>query len=145
MSILKIARSYIVPLFLLAGLLASPLVLAETAVVIHPDNASELSEKDIQRIFLGKQKSFPSGEGAIPVDQNKGSAVRDAFFASVLGKSEQQVKSYWSRLVFTGKGTPPKEVGDSAAVLKLVATNPNTIGYIDAALVDASVKVVHKF
>lgn len=99
----------------------------------------------MSRIFLGKTSDFPSGDQAIPVDQDEGSATRDAFNNSVLGKNSSQLKAYWSRLIFTGKGTPPKEVGDDAAVKSLVAANPNMIGYIDSSAVDDSVKVVHKF
>lgn len=55
------------------------------------------------------------------------------------------MKAYWSKLVFTGKGTPPQEVPGDAEVKALIGSNPSTIGYIDAGSVDASVKVVHKF
>jgi ABC-type phosphate transport system substrate-binding protein len=48
-------------------------------------------------------------------------------------------------LIFTGKGTPPKQSGSDADVKALIAKNPNMIGYIDASAVDGSVKVVHKF
>ncbi|HLO93975.1 MAG TPA: phosphate ABC transporter substrate-binding protein, partial [Burkholderiaceae bacterium] len=64
------------------------------------------------------------------------------FYAQVAGRSEAQIKAYWSRMVFTGKGAPPQEVGDGAAVKKLLANNPNLVGYIDAAQVDGSVKVL---
>lgn len=94
---------------------------------------------------MGKTKSFPDGSQAVPVDQNEGSATRATFNEKVLNKSDSQLKSYWSRLIFTGKGTPPKESGTDAEVKALVANNPNIIGYIDSAAVDASVKVVHKF
>ena len=60
-------------------------------------------------------------------------------------EAPQQLKAYWAKLVFTGQGTPPKEVDNDAAVLKLVAENPNIIGYIDAAAVNSSVRVVGIF
>lgn len=115
------------------------------AVVVHPGNANSMSEDDISRVFLGKKKSFPDGSEAIPVDQADGSANRSAFVSSVLKKNDQQIKAYWAQLLFTGKGTPPKEVGASADVKKLIAQNPSLIGYIDTADVDASVKVVFQF
>lgn len=132
-------------ILLICGSLLSSAAIAETAVVVHPSNNVEISEKEVQRLFLGKLKSFPGGNEAIPVDQDKGAAAREAFFSSVLGKNEQQIKAYWSRLIFTGKGTPPKTVGDSNSVKDIVSKNPNTIGYIDGGLVDDSVKVIHSF
>jgi hypothetical protein len=43
-----------------------------------------------------------------------------------------QAKALWSKLVFTGKATMPKEVGSSAEVKKAVAANPKAMGYIES-------------
>ena len=119
---------------------------AEVAVIVSASNGNgSLDQNTISRVFLGKSKNFPDGSQAVPVDQNAGSASREAFSSTVLGKSASQLKAYWSRLIFTGKGTPPKESGDDAAVKDLVAKNPNLIGYVDSSVVDGSVKVVYKF
>lgn len=126
--------------------MASTLALAETAVIVSISNPnSAMDQTTVSKIFLGKAKSFPDGSQALPVDQDEGSAVRESFNSIVLGKSDSQLKSYWSRLIFTGKGTPPKQSGNDASVKQLVANSPNIIGYIDSSAVDATVKVVHKF
>lgn len=134
-------------LFILsASLLSSATAFAETAVIVSASNANSAIDKaTIAKIFLGKSKSFPDGSAATPIDQNDGSTTKDAFNASILGKSASQLKSYWSRLIFTGKGTPPKQSGDDTAVKALVAGDAKFIGYINATAVDSSVKVVHKF
>lgn len=132
-------------LLAVAAMLMSCAAWSGVAVVVHPGNANTMSEDDISRIFLGKKKAFPDGSDAIPVDQADGSANRSAFVSTVLKKNDQQIKAYWAQLLFTGKGTPPKEVGSSADVKKLIAQNPSLIGYIDTADVDASVKVVFQF
>lgn len=132
---------------LAAGLVLglSSICFAEVAVIVHPSAGFDsLTEDDVSRLFLGKSKSFPSGGQAVPVNQNEGSAARDKFNEAVCKKNASQYKAYWSQLVFTGKGTPPKDAGDDAAVKALVAANPNMIGYVDASAVDASVKVVFK-
>ncbi|NRB37907.1 MAG: phosphate ABC transporter substrate-binding protein [Pseudomonadales bacterium] len=118
-------------------------VQAGVVVVVSNQNATaELDEKQVYNIFMGKAKSFPDGEKALPVDQKKGTENRDAFRETILQKSSSQLNTYWSRLIFTGKGTPPQESGDSADVKSLISDNPNLIGYIDSADVDASVKVL---
>jgi ABC-type phosphate transport system substrate-binding protein len=120
-------------------------VQAEVAVIVHPSaSMSSMSEDDIARLFLGKAKSFPDGSQAVPINQDEGSAIRDKFNEAVCKKNSSQYKAYWSQLVFTGKGTPPKDAGNDAAVKTLIAANPNMIGYVDSAAVDASVKVVFK-
>lgn len=128
------------------SLLIASLAQAEVSVIVSASNGNGSLDQDaIARVFLGKTKNFPDGSQAVPVDQNNGAASREAFNSSVLGKSSSQLKAYWSRLIFTGKGTPPKESGDDAAVKNLVANNPNLIGYVDSSVVDGSVKVVYKF
>ncbi|MEE8614370.1 MAG: phosphate ABC transporter substrate-binding protein, partial [Roseateles sp.] len=93
-------------------------------------------------IFLGTAKSFPNGEKAVPIDQKAGTETYSSFYQRIAGKNDAQMRAYWSRIMFTGKGQPPQEVGDGATVKKLVAANPNMVGYIEAALVDTSVRVI---
>lgn len=123
----------------------SSLCIADVVVIVHPSaGVSALTDDDVSRIFLGKSKSFPSGGQALPMNQNEGSAIRDKFIRIVCKKSPSQYKAYWSQLVFTGKGTLPKDVGGDTAVKALVAANPNMIGYVDSSAVDNTVKVVFK-
>ncbi len=127
----------------LCGVLLSPALLgAETVVIVHPSNAAALSKEDVSRIFLGKMPSFPGGGQAVALNLKEGNPQRQSFEAGYLDKTAAQLKAYWSQMVFTGKGTPPKEVDSEEEMKQLVATNPNLIGYIDASKVDASVKAV---
>lgn len=126
-------------------LVASSIASAELAVIVHPSNGAALDAKEIEKIFLAKAKTFSSGGDAIPVNQAEGKATRNEFDEKVLGKSASQLKAYWSKLVFTGKGSPPQDVADDAAVKTLISTNPNMIGYVDSGSVDGSVKVVATF
>jgi len=69
--------------------------------------------------------------------------VRKQFYSKITDKSASQIKSTWSRLTFSGKGTPPKEVSNSADVKKQVSSNLSDIGYIEKSAVDGSVKVLY--
>jgi ABC-type phosphate transport system substrate-binding protein len=116
---------------------------AQVAVVVNPKSAAaSMTADQVASIFLGKSSTLPSGATAAAADQAEGSAVREQFYAKVAGKQAAQVKAAWSRLVFSGKATPPKELGSSAEVKKFVAANPDAIGYIEKSAVDGSVKVV---
>ena len=115
---------------------------AEVAIIVHPSNAATLSEGDIAKIYLGKSKKFPGGETALALDKPAGEANRVAFIKNVVGKSETQYKSYWSRLIFTGKGVPPKIISSDAEVVNLVSRNPDMIGFVDASSVSDGVKVI---
>jgi len=124
-------------LALSALLLALP-ASAEVVVVVNAKAAeSSLTKDQVSQFFLGKSTAMT------PVDQSENAPVRNEFYKKVTDKDASQVKALWSKLVFTGKATMPKEVGDSAAVKKAVAADPKAIGYIDKSAVDASVKVVY--
>ena len=130
---------------LTSGVIFSAMAAAEVEVIVHPSNAAALDKDSISRIFLGKTRGYPGGGEAIPVSMGKGNASFDEFTQGVLGKSSKQLKAYWAKMVFTGKGTPPKEIGSAAELSGLVANNPNIIGFVPAGSAGAGVKVVGKF
>ncbi|MEC8811121.1 MULTISPECIES: phosphate ABC transporter substrate-binding protein [unclassified Ketobacter] len=132
-------------LILLTTLLNARIALAEVAVIVNPANDSNITSDDISKLYLGKTKKFPNGKNAVALDRKEGSSERIQFLEATTGKDESQMKSYWSRLIFTGKGVPPQVVETDAEVKELVSRNPDIIGYIDAAAVDDSVKVIATF
>jgi ABC-type phosphate transport system substrate-binding protein len=117
-------------------------VLAEVAVVVNKSNTSSFDDNTIKRMFLGKAKTYSNGKSVILVSVGYGDAATDEFNSKVIGKSSSQVKAYWSRILFTGKGTPPQEMSSSAEVISTVANNPDAIGYVDASAVNDTVKVI---
>ena len=56
-----------------------------------------------------------------PVDLPENSPVRAEFYKKVAGKDLSEVKSIWSKLVFTGKAAAPKEYQSAAEVKKAIA------------------------
>ncbi|WP_081367609.1 type 2 periplasmic-binding domain-containing protein [Alteromonas mediterranea] len=115
---------------------------ADVSVIINKNNANQLDKDEISKIFLGKAQTFPDGNTVIPVNLAS-SETRSEFDTTVLGRSSSQINAYWSKAIFTGAGNPPKEVASESELLKLVANNPNVIGYVDSSLVDDSVKVIN--
>lgn len=112
------------------------------AVVSARSPVTMLTRNQVTDIFLGKTNRFPDGSQAVPIDQVEGSAIRDEFYTTVVGKSAAQVKAHWSKIIFTGRGQPPREVENNSEARKLVGSNPAAIGYIDKSVVDSSVKVL---
>jgi len=110
---------------------------AETVVIVSQKNpATRMFSEQASQFFLGKSTLFT------PIDQAEGSPIRADFYRKVADKDAAQVKALWSKLVFTGKGTPPKEYAGNAEVKKAVAADPKAIGYIDKSAVDDTVKVI---
>lgn len=130
---------------LIIAALMSASALADIAVVVHPSNSNVVNPDDLSRLFLGRTSNFADGSKATPLNLAEGQTGRDEFDSKVLNRSAAQLKAYWSKLVFTGKGTPPKELADDAAVKAAVAADSSAIGYISSGNVDDSVKVVATF
>lgn len=116
--------------------------MAEVAVIVNSANADELKKGKVKRIFLKKIKSFANGAEinvfSLPADNT----VTNEFNQKALNKSGSQIRSYWSKLVFTGAATPPTELATAAEVIAAVKADPNAIGFIESSAVTGDVKVI---
>lgn len=114
---------------------------AGIAIIVNPKNTNAIDINDVRKIFLGKTKVFPNGQEATPLDLLDTSAEKEEFSNEVLRKSTASLNSYWSRMLFSSKGKPPRSL-DSDQVKQAVAENKDAIGYINSSDVDSSVKVL---
>lgn len=127
----------------LALTLSSAVVKADVVAVVSAKSpVTTLSMSQVADIFSSKASRFPNGVLAFPIDQAEGSTVRDEFYNKVVGKTAAQIKAYWSKIIFTGRGQPPPSVSNDIEMKKRISDNPAAIGYIDRSLVDDSVRVV---
>jgi ABC-type phosphate transport system substrate-binding protein len=136
----KVVRQGI--LALICGILVNSAAAEVVVVVSAKSRISALHTDQVSNIFLGKALTYPNGDEAVPLDQPEGVAVRQEFYNKVTRKPPALIKAHWAKLLFTGRGQPPKELANGSAVKKAVADNPKSIGYIDKSEVDDSVKVV---
>lgn len=120
----------------LALLGCATLAQAEVAVIVNPGASAVPTQAQVANIFLGKDKSLKG------VDQKDWNPTKEKFYAGVANKNEAQLKSYWSGLVFTGKGQPLPSVAGDAEVVAKVAAEADAIGYVDKAAVTDKVKVL---
>jgi ABC-type phosphate transport system substrate-binding protein len=116
---------------------------AEFVVVVSAKNpVAALRAEQVAAIFLSQTGRFPGGEEATALDLPVGSPLRDEFYNKIAARTPALMKAYWTKMVFTGRGQPPRELPNSAAVRRMVADNPAMIAYIDRAALDASVKAI---
>lgn len=131
---------------LAAAVLALPVQAATASdmvvIVSARSPVAALRPDQVADIFLGQSGHFPDGGEAVALDQGIGSPLRDEFYAKVASKSPALLKAYWTKMIFTGRGKPPREAASSAAVRRQVADNPALIGYIDRVALDSSVRPV---
>ena len=112
------------------------------AVVSAKSPITTLGKSEVADIFLGKASPLAQGTRVVPIDQAEGTAARDAFYVKVLGKSPAQLKAYWAKMIFTGRGREPATVSNDMDMKKRLDSDPLAIGYVEAVSVDGSLRVL---
>nr|WP_237440540.1 hypothetical protein [Alcanivorax sp. DP30] len=131
--------------FLIAvGVLFGGVALAGPVVVVSADSTiGTLSKSQVRQLFNGQLRRV-SGVAVKPLDLPGGGATRDDFYRQVIGKSAEQMKSYWARMIFTGRGMPPREVSSERELGMLVISDPAFVGYLEETRVPSGMKVVYR-
>jgi len=114
---------------------------AQVVIVSAKNPISKLSKEQVSQIFLGQAKTFYTGGQAEPLDLPDGTETRNAFYQKTVNKPAAQMKAFWAKMEFSGNAHAPKALS-AAEVVKLVASNPKYIGYVDLSAVTPDVKVV---
>jgi len=112
-------------------------------VVVGKDSPIRAVTLDTVRdVFLRRQRLWPDGSRAMPVNLPADTPERRAFSERVLGRLPVELVDYWNRLYFDGI-RPPLVLRSPDAVCAYVATEPAALAYVPAAAVDmASCRVV---
>jgi hypothetical protein len=141
MSILKM-RSLAAALVLATS--AAGAFASDVAIIVHPTNTHpELSMTDLSRLFRLDQPRWKSGDKVDLVLQVGVSAKQDVILGRVFHMKADEMQGFWLGKVFRGElSAPPRAFASDVSVKQYVAANPHAIGYIDAALVDNTVRAV---
>ena len=117
---------------------------ADVKVVVHATNAADsITKAKIADLFLKRVTRWENGRAVTPVDQSEKSAARAVFTKELLAREVVWVKSYWQKMIFSGRATPPAELSSDSEVLELIRTNPDAIGYVsDSATIPAGLKTL---
>lgn len=116
---------------------------SDLVVISNPGSGVErLTRDEVTAIYMGRSKKLPSGLPAAPIDQATTNPEKARFYRDLIDKELPEVNSYWARLIFSGRGTPPRQASSTAEVLDTVAANKGAIGYIPRTSVDRRVHVV---
>lgn len=116
-----------------AGILCLPEAVAGNIKVIANSRvrADTVSADEIKRIFLEENSSLEDGTHVEPVVEKDG-PVHETFLKEYMGRTDDDLQTYYRALVFTGRGSMPKELGSDAEVVSYVARTKGAIGYVSA-------------
>jgi TonB family protein len=91
--------------------------------------ANAISANELKLVFLEEKNSLADGTHVEPVLDRDGPA-HAIFLQDYLGRSEDDLQTYYRDLVFTGRGSMPKELHSDAEVMAYVARTRGAIGYM---------------
>jgi hypothetical protein len=104
--------------------------------------SSQITDK-LKGVFLITKTSLNDGSH-VELVLMKGGAVHEAFLKENLGKTDSSLQVYYRSLVFTGKGSMLKILGNDAEVAAYVAKTKGAIGYMSSEVATAGVKVLEE-
>ena len=133
-------------LFLItAGLMAAAAVIGRAGDIKVIANssvgASSVSADELKGVFLATKSSLSDGSHVEPVLLKSG-AVHEAFLKDYVGKTDSALETYYRSLVFTGKGSMPKELGTESEVVDYIAKTKGAIGYVSSGASTPGVKTI---
>jgi hypothetical protein len=132
----------ILPIAMLA-MLPAAMARADLVVVASAHSGvDKLSHGEAINIFLGRYRQLPSGIPALPVDLPDASQEKARFYRLLVNKDLAEINAYWTRLVFSGKTSPPRQMKSSGQALDWLAANEGGLAYMDRSQVDARARIV---
>jgi ABC-type phosphate transport system substrate-binding protein len=104
---------------------------------------NSISAAALKDIYTGKTTYWPDGQSVnIAVLDEQITDKTDKALEEVSGMdSTSQFKTFWQRMVFSGRGQMPDKIGDVASLVAFVASNKGAIAIVPA---DADLKGVKK-
>ena len=133
-QVLIIAGLQIVSLARVAG--------SEVKVIANSSVTTDfISMAELRRIYLLQTRKLKDGSVVEPVLQKRGS-LHDAFSRQFLDRDSEEIRTYYHGVVFTGKGSMPREVNSDEEMVSYVAHTRGAIGYVSGSANTDGVKVL---
>jgi hypothetical protein len=103
---------------------------------------NSISMAALKAIYTGKTTYWPDGQSVgIVVLDDQITDKTDEAMEEVSGMDTSHFKTFWQRMVFSGRGQMPQKFGDTASLVAYVASTKGAIAIVPA---DADLKSVQK-
>jgi TonB family protein len=103
--------------------------------------ADAITAGDLKRVFLEERIALGDGTHVEPVLEKDG-PVHEAFLRECLGGTDDDLQNYYRALVFSGRGSMPKQLGSDGEVVAYVENTRGAIGYVSARTNTEKVKTL---
>jgi hypothetical protein len=98
---------------------------ADIEIIASPScNIEVINKQDIKKLFMLKKRTL--SKEAIKVLNRSEKTIYKKFIKKYMNKSPRRMKTYWTRMLFTGRKIPPKKL----PIKKLLALETNHSCYL---------------
>ncbi|MCP4353194.1 MAG: hypothetical protein GY795_47695 [Desulfobacterales bacterium] len=113
-----------------------------TEIIINDSvEAEAITRDDLKKIFLGKKVKWNSNQ-SIKIAILKEGDIHESFLRTYIRKTSSQFSYYWKKLLFTGKGIPPKSFTSENEIINYVSSTAGAIGYASSGIQKDGIKVI---
>ena len=132
----------LVGIILLVLLAHTAVCAAEVVVIANNDVPADSIDRDtVASIYLGKKTKW-NGH-AICVGMLREGATHETFVKDVVRTTPQKLRRLWKKVVFAGRGRPPKIFKTEEELIQFVASNAGAVGYANPSASSKGVKVIY--
>ncbi len=104
---------------------------------------NSLTLENVKDAFLGRAPKTSDRQEIVPIDRAENEfKTRAQFLQIVLGWNSSRFKSFWSQLVFTGKGESLLVASSRDQLIEFLDKTPSSISFMDISEKSDRVKVL---
>lgn len=100
----------------------------EIAIVTNSQDISKMDKNEVKRLFLAKTNRVDNIY--VNLLELKNTHYKEEFYKVLTNKNTTQLRSYWTRLIFAGKGKPPKQIDSAENLIKYFQSSEVVITYL---------------
>jgi hypothetical protein len=115
---------------------------ANLVFVANINSAIEPDELDMQAIMRGSQGNWPNGSPIVLVLPGKKAETYEQVSHHIFGETGVMMQRRWLKLVFSGRGNPPRYVDSEKEIVDLVLNTPGAAAVIRAQYHDSLTKLL---
>ncbi len=100
-------------------------------VVVNPTiELEKLSHGDLINIYMGRNRRLTRQDIALPLDIGSDFHDKAVFYKKLIQRDLPEVNSYWTRVMFSGDASPPRQIDNYEHIRELIKNNKGAIAYM---------------
>lgn len=111
-------------------------------IVNHSVPETKYTVNDLRSIFAMQYQIWPNGKKIHVFVLSDDDPIHREFTKTKLNMFPHQFRRIWDRLIFSGTGQGPRQVGSMEEMIKKIMTTPNSIGYADYEPIDNKIRIL---